>query len=253
MVRPVRVRLVFRHSRTGFVNVLMASGKIEKSASPLCRKLAVKILVAANPNLNPQVTFKSLCDGTVITRHPHRPKARVGTQSFQLQRRMGGIFEKLLIRGAGGILDDGGKRVIILPEVFRAQRFHFDWSKSASRSSEKAAGLLFSWVAISSPKAVSAGRGRASEMMRCHFASPFNSGRMEGKSSARRSRSAGGSALIAASISAIVLILSACYPGLAGGKLFFWNKFRAVATRSVHPPVRSHAGRGPRSWRHAWR
>lgn len=60
-----------------------------------------------------------------------------------------------------------------------------------------------------SPKVVSAGRGRGSLTMRCHFKSPLSSGSMDRKSSASRSRSAEVKALMAASISATVLTLVA--------------------------------------------
>jgi hypothetical protein len=46
------------------------------------RKLAIKILVAANPN--PNIVLKSLRHGAIVARHSHRPKSRIGTQTFQL-------------------------------------------------------------------------------------------------------------------------------------------------------------------------
>jgi len=162
--------------------------------------------VAANPCPDPNIAFKSLRHGAVITGHPHRPEARVGAQPFQFQRRVRGIFHELSMRDPGGFLDAGWKRTVCLPELSRAERFHLDGSKSASCISENAAGFVFNAAVISSPKAVNARRGRVSLLMRCHLASPSNSGRMEGKLSAKRSRSMGGNALMAASISATVLI-----------------------------------------------
>ena len=61
-------------------------------ATILFWKLPVKIFVATNPDPNPNVAVKSLGDGAAIASDAHRPKARVRTQPFQLQRRMRGIF-----------------------------------------------------------------------------------------------------------------------------------------------------------------
>ena len=119
---------------------------------------------------------------------------------------MRGIFDEPSIRGTRRVLNVRRQRTVSLPKLFRAQRFHFGPSKSVSAISGRAAGLVFNCAAISSPKLASAGRGRASVMMRCHCSSPCNSGRRDDKSSASRSRSAGGSARIAASISCSVLM-----------------------------------------------
>jgi len=52
---------------------------LAKTRGSLRGKLAVKILVASNPNPNPGVAFQSLGDGAEIPRHTDRPEARVGT------------------------------------------------------------------------------------------------------------------------------------------------------------------------------
>jgi hypothetical protein len=108
------------------------------------------------------------------------------------------------------------------------------------RNSEKADGFFLYWAAISSPKAVSAGRGRGSLAMFCHFRSPLSSGRMDGKSSTRRSRSAGGNALMAASISATVLIYAALDVGISS--MF---AMRRMAQCRVNATIPSASGSSP--------
>ena len=102
-------------------------------------------------------------------------------QPLQLQRRMCRVLDELLISSAGGGFNFRRQRPVGVPKLRCPKRFHGRLSKSASRSSEKVAGLLLNCLAISSPRAESAGRGRASLAMRCHCKSPFNSGRMDGK------------------------------------------------------------------------
>ena len=164
-------------------------------------KLPVKILVVSNPNPNPHVALESLGDGAEIPRHAHRPETRVRTQPFQLQRGMCRVLKKLFVRGAGGVLDSSRKHAIIFPEGCCSERLHDRWSKSPSCISEKQFGSALNCAAISSPSAVSAGRGCASDRICSHAAAPFNSGRMAGKSATSFSRSAAGSAWIAVSIS----------------------------------------------------
>ena len=89
---------------------------LAKTRGSLRGKLAVKILVASNPNPNPGIGLQSLGDGAEIPRHADRPKARVGTQPFQLQRRMSWALKKPFVSGTGGVLDAGGKLAIALPE-----------------------------------------------------------------------------------------------------------------------------------------
>jgi hypothetical protein len=67
-------------------------------------KLPVEIPVIANPNPDPQVAVQSLGNGSIISGYAHRPKARVRTQPFQLQRRVGRILQKLFVSGARGPL-----------------------------------------------------------------------------------------------------------------------------------------------------
>ena len=88
------------------------------------RKLPVEILVMANPNPDPQVAVQSLGNGAIIPGYAHRPKARVRTQPFQLQRRVGRILQKLFVSGARGLFDSVGKCAINLPEIWRSQRLH---------------------------------------------------------------------------------------------------------------------------------
>ena len=92
--------------------------------------------------------------------------------------------------------------------------------------------LGFNRAAVSSPKAVNARRGRESAMICCHLVSPFNSGKMAGKSSARRSRSAGERARIAASISATVFIEREITPAVARGKMIFSCRRRREESHS---------------------
>ena len=90
----------------------------------LRRKLPVEILVMANPNPDPQVAVQSLGNGAIIPGYAHQPKARVRTQPFQLQRRVGRIWEKLFVSGACGLFGSDGKRAIRLPETWCSQRLH---------------------------------------------------------------------------------------------------------------------------------
>lgn len=46
---------------------------------------ALEIFVAANPYPNPDIALEPLRHGAAITRHAHRPKARVGTQPLDLK------------------------------------------------------------------------------------------------------------------------------------------------------------------------
>ena len=50
------------------------------NVSQLRRELAFEIFMAANPYPKPDVAIEPLRHGAVITRHAHRPKARVGAQ-----------------------------------------------------------------------------------------------------------------------------------------------------------------------------
>ena len=50
-----------------------------------CRKLLVEVSVAANPNPNPGVVWKSLRYGPVVPRHTNGPEARVRTESLKLE------------------------------------------------------------------------------------------------------------------------------------------------------------------------
>ena len=50
-----------------------------------CRKLLVEVSVAANPNPNPGVVWKSLRYGAVAPRHTNGPEARVRTESLKLE------------------------------------------------------------------------------------------------------------------------------------------------------------------------
>ena len=97
------------------------AGRVSWSRVLSCGELAVKFSVAANPNPNPHIGFKSLCDGAVIPRHPHRPETWIGTQPFQLQGRLRRILEKLLMCDTGGFLEARRERVVSLPELLRAQ------------------------------------------------------------------------------------------------------------------------------------
>ena len=167
---------------------------LAKTWGNLHGKLAVEILVASNPNPNPGMAFQSLSDGTEIPRHADGPEARVGTQPFQLQRRMSWVLKKLLVSGTGGIPDASGKLAITLPKSWSTKRLHDPGSKSRSWISGKRLGFALNCAASSSPSAVSVGRGRGSDKMRSHVASPFNSGRIPGKSATNFSRSVAGSA-----------------------------------------------------------
>ena len=88
------------------------------------RKLPVEILVMANPNPDPQVAVQSLGNGAIIPRYTYRPKARVRTQPFQLQRRVGRILQKLFVSGARSLFGSDGKCAISLPETWCSQRRH---------------------------------------------------------------------------------------------------------------------------------
>ena len=50
-----------------------------------CRKLLVEVSVAANPNPNPGVVWKSLRHGPVVPRQTNGPEARVRTESLKLE------------------------------------------------------------------------------------------------------------------------------------------------------------------------
>ena len=125
-------------------------------------KLAVEILVAANPDPRPYIIFETLSNRPTIASHSHGPKPRVCAQPFELQRRMGWILSKFGVCRARGLPDFFRESTIGFPEVWRAARGHECSSKSESRISGKRAGFAFMSSAILSPKAVSAGRERGS-------------------------------------------------------------------------------------------
>ena len=50
-----------------------------------CRKLLVEVSVAANPNPNPGVVWKSLRYGPVVPRQTNGPEARVRKESLKLE------------------------------------------------------------------------------------------------------------------------------------------------------------------------
>ena len=56
---------------------------------------------------------------------------------------MRGILEKLLMRGAGGFLDAGRQLMVSLPELLRAQRFHFGYLKSPPLTFTEGGGVGF--------------------------------------------------------------------------------------------------------------
>src|SRR5438034_327580 len=80
-------------------------------------ELAFEIFMAANPYPNPNVAFKSLGHGAVIARHAYRPKARVGAQPFQLERRMRRIITKFFVSSASGVSEIVRQCPVKFPEV----------------------------------------------------------------------------------------------------------------------------------------
>ena len=187
---------------------MRGSLKTCKAFSGSSWELSVEISVTTNPNPNPSVVWKSLRYGAVVPRHADRPEALVTAQSLKLERWMSGILLEFLVSRAGGDPDFLGQRPVELPEVACSSGGHGCFSKSLSLISGNCAGWVLNAASIWSPRAESAGRGRSSLMIRCQTRSPRNSGRMKGRSSASRSRSFGGNAFMAASISATVLMKS---------------------------------------------
>lgn len=127
-----------------------------------CRKLAVEIPVVADPNPDPQVCFKPLCNGSVLARHAHRPKPGIRAQPLQLQRRVSGVITEFSVSRTGCLSNLDGQCVVSLPEVWRRSRLHECRSKSLSWISGKTSGFAFSCASMPSPSAVNAGRGRVS-------------------------------------------------------------------------------------------
>ena len=123
------------------------------------------------------------------------------------------ILLEFLISCARGGPNFLRQRPVKFPEIACSSGSHEAFSKSLSLISGNCSGLVLKLVSISSPRAESADRGRSSSMIRCQTRSPRNSGRIDGRSSASRSRSLGGRAFMASSISATVLMgfaLSQC-------------------------------------------
>ena len=127
-----------------------------------CRKLAVEILMVADPDPDPEVSCKPLGNGSVLARYAHRPKPPIRSQSLQLQRRMRRVITKFSVSRTGCLSNLDGQSGVSLPEVWRRSRIHEHRSKSLSRISGKASGFAFSCASVASPIAVNAGRGRGS-------------------------------------------------------------------------------------------
>jgi hypothetical protein len=155
----------------------------------LCRKLTVEIFVTADPNPDPKVFADPLCYGAVVPRYAYGPKAGVGAQAFKSQRGVGGVLTKFIIGRTRGIFSRGRKLAIGLPEAGCSPRIHDGRPNASSCISGKALGSAFNRASISSPKAVSAGRARGSQTIWSQAASPFNSGKIPGKSATSFSRS----------------------------------------------------------------
>lgn len=58
---------------------------------------SVEFFMAANPYPDPEITFKSLCDGAVVARDANRPKAIVRSQALEVERWVRRILFELLV------------------------------------------------------------------------------------------------------------------------------------------------------------
>jgi hypothetical protein len=184
------------------------------------RKLPIEIFVIADPNPNPIIYLEPLGHCTIVPSHAHRPKAWVRAQPLETQRGMSWVVTKPRVNLPGCLADANRKSTISAPEVWRSPRLHGCSSKSALRISGNRSGFAFNSASILSPNAVRAGLGVGSLMMRSLTASPFNSGRMDGRWLTNLSLSSGGKARIASSISFAVLIALELNPRSAYRKSF---------------------------------
>ena len=164
----------------------------------------MRITLLSNDSQNQLSVNHSLYIESAETTHCQRIGVRIGARSRSAMGEPGsaGIFCKSRERRCEcrqAAANRGSRSRLFL---WRSRGFIkvgvFDFRKFVRVRSESAS--------ISSPRAESAGRGRSSSMIRCHTSSPRNSGRMEGKSSASLSRSVGANALMAASMSATVVM-----------------------------------------------
>src|SRR5688500_9035053 len=121
----------------------------------LLPKQTVKIFVAADPCPEPFIVFITPGYGAVIQGHANRPKTRIFSQPFQMERWMRRVLDKLLIGGARGGFYRRGQFMVGLPEVWRAMRGHPRSSKSLSVRTGKSSGFFALCASSLSPKAVS--------------------------------------------------------------------------------------------------
>src|SRR2546429_5055589 len=144
----------------------------------------------------------------------------IRTQQLQFERRVSRVLSKFFVSCPRRVANIVGKRPVTFPEGACSSGLHGRLSKSVSLISGNWSGFALYCASISSPNAESARRGRGSWMMSAHLASPFNSGSSAGKSATSFSRSVGGSARIAASISFAVLTVFETIANFAFGKSF---------------------------------
>ena len=164
------------------------------------RKLTIEFGMAANPDPNPVIAIPA-GDCAVVLGDADRPAARIGAQPFQSQARVGRILAKPCVGLTGRDPNRWRQLAIKLPKFWGAARSHGAPPKSLSLISAKALGFSRNLASTWSSKAVRAGRGRGSFMIRSHAASPSNSGKREGKSRSNCSRLAGERLRMASSIS----------------------------------------------------
>ena len=161
-----------------------------------------------DPNPYPNISIKAAGDRTIISCYTDGPGLRRMPHSFEAQAGVGWIRGESTIGSTRRQFDLRREIMVHLPKSTCPARDHAFSSKSLSRMIGNCSGSLRYVSSISSRNFSSLGRGVGSRMISSHRASPSSSGTNVGSDSARRTRSASGSFLIASAISSTVLTVN---------------------------------------------